>query len=103
MSTSSTNICDQYRAWGSGLRPPAASGRLGDRDDGDLAAVLAVVFEADFAFNLGVERVVLAEPDIEAGIEAPPFLTDQDRAAGDNVAVVSFYPEPLRIAVAAVA
>ena len=54
-------------AWELGFRP------LLDRDDANPSAVLAVVFEADLAVDLGEERVVLAEPDVEPGSNRRPF------------------------------
>ena len=50
---------DQYT--GSGLL---------DRNDGDSAAMVAVIFEPDLAIELGKQRVVLAEPDVQTGLEA---------------------------------
>src|SRR5688500_15212940 len=88
MSTSSTNT---------------ASLRLRDRNDADAAAVLAVVLQAAGAGDLGVQGVVLAEADIQARVEAAALLAHENRAAGDDVAVVALDAQPLRIAVAAVA
>jgi hypothetical protein len=65
--------------------------------------VLAVIFEAHLAGNLGVERVILAEPDVQPGLEAATFLSDQDRPARHEVPVVSLYAKTLRVAVASVA
>ena len=65
----------------------------------DLAAVLAVVFEADLAVDLGEQRVILAQPDVEPGLEAASLLPHEDRPAGDEVAVVTLDAETLRIAV----
>src|SRR5688572_18745685 len=72
------------------------------RDDADPSAVLTVVFEADFAVHLGEQRVVLPEAHVQSRLEATSLLTDQDRSAGDEIAVVTFHAEPLRVAVAAV-
>jgi hypothetical protein len=72
-------------------------------DDGDLPAVLAVIFEADLAIDLGEQGVVLAQADVEAWFEAAPLLTDENRSAGDEVAVVTLDAETLRIAVSTVA
>jgi hypothetical protein len=44
-----------------------------DGNDADLAAVLAVVLEADLAVDLREQRVVLAEADVEAGLKRRPF------------------------------
>jgi hypothetical protein len=72
-------------------------------DHRDATAVLAVVLEAHLAVNLREQRVVLAEPDVQAGLEAPAFLAHENRAARNEVAVVAFDAESLRVAVAAVA
>ncbi len=69
----------------------------------DDAAFGAVVFEPDAAFDLREDRVVLAEPRVQAGAEAASALPHDDGAAGDHVAVVRFHAEPLRVRVAAVA
>ena len=37
---------------------------LFDRDDGDAAAMPAVILEADLAVKFGKQRVVLAKPDV---------------------------------------
>ena len=64
--------------------------------------MLAVIFESDFAIELGKQRVVLAEPDVQAGLEAASLLAHQDRAAGDEVTVVTLDAKALCIAVPAV-
>src|SRR4029079_5874874 len=74
-----------------------------DGNDADFASVLAVVFEADLAVHLRKERVVLAEPDVEPGLEASALLAHENRSASDDVAVVTLHAEALRIAVAPVA
>src|SRR5687768_7261816 len=84
------------------LRTQQPSGLLG-RQHADPAAVLAVIFEADRAVHLGKQRVILAESDVEAGLEAATLLPHEDRTAGDDVAVVTLHAEALRIAVASVA
>ena len=71
-------------------------------DDRDLAAVLAVIFKADLAINFREQRVVLAEADIESGLEAATLLTNENRSARYEHAVVALHAEPLRIAVAPV-
>ena len=45
----------------------------------------------------------LPSPALQAGAEPPAALPDDDRAAGDDVAVVRLDAEPLRVGVAAVA
>jgi hypothetical protein len=75
---------------------------LFDGDDRDLAAVLTVVLEANLARHFCEEGVVLAEPDVQPGFEPATLLTDEDGATRNEVAVMPFHAEPLRIAVAAV-
>ena len=70
--------------------------------DRDHAAARAVIGELHGAVDLGEERVVLAEPDVEAGTELASALAHEDRAAGDDVAVEPLDAEALRIAVAPV-
>ncbi len=53
--------------------------------------------------GLREDRVVLAESGVQSGLEAAAALADDDRAAGDDVAVVRFHAQPLRVRVAAVA
>ena len=65
--------------------------------------MLAVVLESYLPIEFGVQRVVLAQPDVEAGFESPPFLAHQDRPAGDDVSIVALDAKALRVAVAAVA
>jgi hypothetical protein len=72
-------------------------------DDGDLPAVLAVVFEADLAVDLGEQGVILAQPDVEPGLEPASLLPYENRAARHEVAVVTLDAETLRIAVSTVA
>jgi hypothetical protein len=72
-------------------------------DDADLPAVLAVVLEANLAVDLGEQGVVFSEPDIEPRLEATPLLPNEDRATGDEVAVVTLHAETLRVAVPTVA
>ena len=45
----------------------------------------------------------LPSPAFSPGRNRRPALADDDRPAGDEVAVVRFHAEPLRVAVAAVA
>ena len=65
--------------------------------------MLAVVLEADLAVNLGEQRVIFAQPDVQAGFKAATLLPDEDRPAGDEVAVMALDAEPLGVAVAPVA
>ena len=72
-------------------------------NNGDTPAVLAVVLEPYLAIDLGVQGVVFAQANVEAGFESPALLAYEDRPAGDDVSVVAFDTKPLRIAVTAVA
>ena len=65
--------------------------------------MLAVVFEANLAVNFGKERVVLAEADVQSRLKPPALLTNQDRSAGDEHAIVALDAKALRVAVASVA
>src|SRR5688500_11276457 len=76
---------------------------LFDRDDADAAAVRAVARELHGAGDLGEQRVVLAAADVVARAELAAALTDENRPAGHQVAVVPLHAEALRIAVAPVA
>src|SRR5262245_23706229 len=81
----------------------SSTNKLLDGLDADDAAVRAVVLELHATVDLGVDRVVFPDPRVEAGTEPAPALADDDRAAGDDVAVVRLGANPLRVAVAAVA
>src|SRR5262249_2964678 len=91
--------------------PPAIAGCNVDVDfvdehlldwlDADAAPVAAVVLELHAACDLREDRMVLAETGVEARREPAALLTDDDRAARDEVPVVRLDAEPLRIAVAA--
>ena len=48
------------------------------------------------------EAVVLAETDVEAGVEPAPLLPHEDRSAGHDIAVMTLHAQALRVAVAAV-
>jgi hypothetical protein len=65
------------------------------RVNADDAALGAVVLELHGAVDLGKQRVVLAEADVEAGPEAAAALPYQDRPAGDDVAVEALDAEAL--------
>jgi hypothetical protein len=62
-----------------------------------------MVLEPDLPVDFREECVIFAEPDVEAGLEAPTLLTHEDGPAGHEVAIVALHTETLRIAVAAVA
>jgi hypothetical protein len=51
-----------------------------------------VVLELHLAADLGEQRVVLAEADVEPRPEPAPALAHRDRSAGDEVAVVFLTP-----------
>ena len=74
-----------------------------DGDDADDAPARAVVFELHAAGDLREDRVVLAAAGVQAGPEPASALADDDRAAGDEVAVVRLDAQALRVRVAAVA
>jgi hypothetical protein len=80
----------------------SANRQLLDWKDGNPAAVLPVIFEAHATADLGEQRVVLAEPNVQARLEAAPLLTHEDRSAQYEVAVVALDAEALSVAVAAV-
>src|SRR5688500_4723806 len=112
MSTSSTNT-----SYARGAPPPLDNtcaplrsaypeqdvGELLNRLDADDAAVSAVVLELHASGDLGEDRVVLAEARVQAGAKPPTALAHDDRAAGDEVAVVRLHAETLRVGIAAVA
>jgi hypothetical protein len=68
---------------------------LPDRNDGDSAAMVAMILEPDFAIELGKQRVVFAESDVQPGLEAASLLAHQDRAPGDEVTVVTLDAQAL--------
>src|SRR6266487_521562 len=73
-----------------------------ERQHADDAAARAVILELDRPVDLCEEGVVLAESDVEPRAEPPPALPHEDRSPGDDVAVVAFDAEALRVAVAPV-
>src|SRR4030095_16965424 len=73
-----------------------------NRYHADASAVRSVILVPDPAGNFRKQRVVLAEPDVQAGAEPPTALSDEDRSARHEVAVVALDSEPLSVAVAAV-
>src|SRR5262245_24465275 len=81
----------------------SSTNKLFDGLDADDPAVRAVVLEPNLAGDLRVDRVVFSDAGVQAGAEAAPALADDDRAAGDDVAVVRLGADPLRVRVAAVA
>ena len=74
-----------------------------DWQNADDPAAGPVILESYPAGDLREDRVVFAEPGVSAGTEAASPLPHDDRAAGDEVAVVRLHAEALRVRVAAVA
>ena len=62
----------------------------------------AVVLERHAPWGLGVQRIVLAQADIETRAKASSSLTHQDRPALHQITVKSLHAKPLRLAVTAV-
>jgi hypothetical protein len=73
-----------------------------ERNHADDAPARAVILELDRPVDLREERIVFAETDVEPRAEPPPALPHEDRSTGDDVAVVAFDAEALRVAVAPV-
>ena len=100
ISTSSTNIRSQSSV------QPASRLLSGYSAAGGTMLIVrplgAVIRELDRAVDLRKQRVVLAEADVQTGTEPPAALADEDRSAGDEVAVVALDAQALRVAVAPV-
>ena len=64
---------------------------------------LHVVGRRPDGFHLLDSLVVFAEAGVQPGPEPPSALPHDDRAAGDEVAVVRLHAEALRIGIASVA
>src|SRR5262245_20981711 len=78
---------------------PAESDRVGaDAHEARVAAPL----ELHVAVDLGEQRVVRADPDVEAGLESRAALAHQDGAAGHELAGEPLDAEHLGIRIAAV-
>jgi len=75
--------------------------RLG-RDDVDEAALLAFVLKLNDAGDLGVESVVRAAADVEAGLVRCATLADENAAARDGFSVAALDAEALCVRVASV-
>src|SRR5581483_4927158 len=76
----------------------------GDRVDADLLAVgLLPPLELDLPVDQGVDRVVLAHPDVAAEAELRAALADDDVAGADELAAELLDAEALRVRVAPVA
>src|SRR4051812_37726081 len=90
---------------GAGTRGRVLSGAealLAGGHDGDHAAAPAML-ELDGAGPCGEDRVVLADADALARLEAGAALAHDDPAAGHALAREDLHAEPLRVRVAAVA
>jgi hypothetical protein len=59
-------------------------------------------FKTDNAVDFRKERIVLADANVDAGMEMRPALTDQNVARKHELTVRALRPEPLGLAVAAV-
>ena len=71
--------------------------------DGDHAALGAVILELHASVDLGKERVIFPETDIQSWTEPSSPLAHEYRTAGDDVAVEPLDAETLGVAVPAVA
>ena len=72
--------------------------RLNESEASAVAAVAKLYCPAD----LGEQRIVLADADIEAGLDRCPALPHDDGAAGDYLAAEGLDTQPLGIRVASV-
>ena len=63
----------------------------------DKAAAVAAVSELDAAGNLGEERVIGTDSDVDAGFDAGAALAGDDGAAGDELTGKGLYAQPLRV------
>ena len=75
----------------------AASGLLHHNADVNLPTL-----ELDLAVLEREQRIIAADPDVEAGGELGPALPDDDGTGRDSLTTISFDPAILSIAVAAV-
>src|SRR6266851_2958808 len=108
MSTSSTNIAVGKLAFGNLVNPshPFTNSPTYPSlkwENADHSAAGAVIFEPYTSCDLREDRVVLAKARVQACTEAAAALPHDDGAPGDDVAVVGFHAQPLRVRVAAVA
>jgi hypothetical protein len=76
--------------------------QLGDFLDADEFALAATVAVLHHAGHLGEERVVLAPPDVIAGLDPRAPLADDDRSAGHQLSAEQLHAQPLRIGIAPV-
>src|SRR6185436_3316632 len=70
--------------------------------DADESAGVALVFEIHNTGDLGEQRVVFADADIQTRLELRASLPDKNRAAADELAAEALHAQSLRIAVASV-
>ena len=87
---------------GAGVEDSARRYSAARGHDGDDAAAAAFA-EVDRARGAGVDRVVLADADAVARLEAGAALAHDDLAAGDGLAGEDLHAEALGVRVAAVA
>jgi hypothetical protein len=69
---------------------------------GDKTAGSAAVDEIHLAGYFGVESVVFAPADVQAGLQLGAALTDDDGTTGDYLACKDLYTQSLSVGVAAV-
>lgn len=65
-------------------------------------AQTAAVFELDYTADLGEKSVVLAAPDIKAGLDAGAALADDDGSAGHQLSSECLDSQALRVGIAPV-
>ena len=68
-----------------------------DRLNERKASLVAAIAELHGAADLGEERIVLADADIQARLDRCSTLTHDNRAAGDYLAAKRFHAQPLGI------
>jgi len=66
-------------------------------DDADEAAATALVLKLDVTSDEREQRVVLALPDVFAGLMLRAALANDDRARVDELAAEALYAEPLTV------
>src|SRR6266853_4975652 len=77
-------------------------GGLLSRANADELALAAAVAEFDHARDFGEQGVVLAPPDVFAGLHPRAALAHDDRAAGHQLPAEGLHAQPLRIRIAPV-
>src|SRR5271166_3288339 len=70
------------------------------RADADELAQTAPVAKLNNAGKLGEQRIVLAAPDVLAGLKGSAALAHDDRAAGYQFSAEYLHAEPLRVRIA---